>query len=169
MAAYPKPEQFEDMVFGNRLAVLSGDFLLANACTGLAQLHNTEVVDMISKVIADMMEGEMMSCCIRATEDLTLNCWKDLVFKCKGSLLASSCKAALKLVSHSEKVILLGLNTSINIIFILISVLGAYLISVFLGWALIKLSPFLVAHFHVYFPSTCPYSTKQRRKTFITL
>ena len=110
MAAYPKPEQFEDMVFGNRLAVLSGDFLLANACTGLAQLHNTEVVDMISKVIADMMEGEMMSCCIRAIEDLTLDCWKDLVFKCKGSLLASSCKAALKLVSHSEKVILLRLK-----------------------------------------------------------
>lgn len=33
----------KDMEFGNKMAVLSGDFLLANACTGLAQLNNTEV------------------------------------------------------------------------------------------------------------------------------
>lgn len=33
----------KDMRFGNKMAVLSGDFLLANACTGLAQLDNTKV------------------------------------------------------------------------------------------------------------------------------
>lgn len=33
----------KDMEFGNKMAVLSGDFLLANACTGLAQLNNTKV------------------------------------------------------------------------------------------------------------------------------
>lgn len=33
----------KDMEFGNKIAVLSGDFLLANACTGLAQLNNTKV------------------------------------------------------------------------------------------------------------------------------
>lgn len=33
----------KDMQFGNKMAVLSGDFLLAYACTGLAQLDNTEV------------------------------------------------------------------------------------------------------------------------------
>ena len=32
-----------DMEFGNKMAVLSGDFLLASACTGLAELGNTEV------------------------------------------------------------------------------------------------------------------------------
>ena len=32
-----------DMEFGNKMAVLSGDFLLASACTGLADLGNTEV------------------------------------------------------------------------------------------------------------------------------
>ncbi|XP_029569081.1 decaprenyl-diphosphate synthase subunit 2-like [Salmo trutta] len=29
----------KDMQFGNKMSVLSGDFLLANACTGLAQLN----------------------------------------------------------------------------------------------------------------------------------
>lgn len=33
----------KDMQFGNKMAVLSGDFLLANACTSLAQLQNTKV------------------------------------------------------------------------------------------------------------------------------
>ena len=33
----------QDMAFGNKMAVLSGDFLLANASTGLAELYNTEV------------------------------------------------------------------------------------------------------------------------------
>lgn len=33
----------KDMQFGNKMAVLSGDFLLANACTGLAALDNTKV------------------------------------------------------------------------------------------------------------------------------
>ena len=33
----------EDMAFGNKMAVLSGDFLLANASTALAQLYNTTV------------------------------------------------------------------------------------------------------------------------------
>lgn len=38
----------KDMQFGNKMAVLSGDFLLANACTGLAQLDNTKVASSLS-------------------------------------------------------------------------------------------------------------------------
>lgn len=33
----------QDMEFGNKIAILSGDYLLANACTGLATLRNTKV------------------------------------------------------------------------------------------------------------------------------
>ena len=33
----------QDMEFGNKIAILSGDYLLANACTGLATLRNTMV------------------------------------------------------------------------------------------------------------------------------
>ena len=32
-----------DMEFGNKIAVLSGDFLLANACMNLAKLENEKV------------------------------------------------------------------------------------------------------------------------------
>ena len=34
---------YSDMEFGNKIAVLSGDFLLTSAITGLAELNNTQV------------------------------------------------------------------------------------------------------------------------------
>ena len=35
---------YKDMEYGNKIAILSGDFLLANASTGLAELNNTKVM-----------------------------------------------------------------------------------------------------------------------------
>ncbi len=43
----------KDMQFGNKMAVLSGDFLLANACTGLAQLNDTKVLNECCKKSPD--------------------------------------------------------------------------------------------------------------------
>ena len=93
----------DDMEFGNKMAVLSGDFLLANACTGLAELKDTEVVQMISEVIGHLMEGEFLKITFNA-DNLNLEFWSELSFKCKGSLMANSCKAALKIVGHSAEV-----------------------------------------------------------------
>jgi len=45
--------------YGNRLAVLSGDFLFAQSSWYLAQLGDLEVIKLISKVIADFADGEI--------------------------------------------------------------------------------------------------------------
>jgi len=42
-AAVQTNSNTDDFEFGNKMAVLSGDFLLANASTGLAALNNTKV------------------------------------------------------------------------------------------------------------------------------
>ena len=42
-ALRPLDGPLADMEFGNKMAVLSGDFLLANASSGLASLHSTKV------------------------------------------------------------------------------------------------------------------------------
>ena len=39
------------------MAVLAGDFLLANACTGLARLGSTRVVQLIANAISHLMEA----------------------------------------------------------------------------------------------------------------
>ncbi|KAJ7750187.1 terpenoid synthase [Mycena metata] len=46
--------------FGNKLAVLGGDFLLGRASTALSRLGDPEVVELIASVIANLVEGEIL-------------------------------------------------------------------------------------------------------------
>ncbi|PVV00380.1 hypothetical protein BB560_005243 [Smittium megazygosporum] len=45
-------------VFGNKIAVLAGDFLLARASISLARLRVPEVVELLATAIMDLVEGE---------------------------------------------------------------------------------------------------------------
>ena len=46
--------------FGNKLAVLGGDFLLGRASAALSRLGDVEVVELIASVIANLVEGEIL-------------------------------------------------------------------------------------------------------------
>ncbi|THH19376.1 hypothetical protein EW146_g1786 [Bondarzewia mesenterica] len=46
--------------FGNKLAVLGGDFLLGRASAALSRLGDHEVVELIASVIANLVEGEIL-------------------------------------------------------------------------------------------------------------
>ncbi|XP_070568879.1 all trans-polyprenyl-diphosphate synthase PDSS2-like [Ptychodera flava] len=97
----------KDMEFGNKMAVLSGDFLLANASTGLAQLQNTKVVEIVSSAIRDMMEAEFTSYSTNLKDSLDrkldLSDWHEWAFLSSSSLIAKSCQAALNLAKHSPE------------------------------------------------------------------
>ncbi|NXY07498.1 DLP1 synthase, partial [Pteruthius melanotis] len=99
----------KDMQFGNKMAVLSGDFLLANACTSLAQLQNTKVVELISSAIGDLVQGiyyenskSSEENCL--TDDIGMSRWKEQVFLSHSALLAKSCQAAMELAKHSAEI-----------------------------------------------------------------
>ena len=47
-------------MFGNKMAILGGDFLLAKASVSLARLRNLEVVEIMSGVIEHLVRGEVM-------------------------------------------------------------------------------------------------------------
>ena len=49
-------EDLLQLEYGNKIAILGGDYLLANACTGLADLRNTYIVEMISIAIAEFTQ-----------------------------------------------------------------------------------------------------------------
>lgn len=98
----------KDMQFGNKMAVLSGDFLLANACTGLAQLNNTKVVEMISSAIGDLVQGLYYENHSIPEENLLAGvvdvaAWEEQTFLSHGALLAKSCQAAMELVQHEKE------------------------------------------------------------------
>ena len=46
--------------FGNKFSVLAGDFLLGRASAALSRLGEMEVVELISSVIANLVEGEIL-------------------------------------------------------------------------------------------------------------
>jgi geranyl diphosphate synthase len=45
---------------GNKTAILAGDFLLARASVTLAALKNTQVVELMSQVLENLVTGEIM-------------------------------------------------------------------------------------------------------------
>uniref|UniRef100_A0A3B3W0Q8 Prenyl (decaprenyl) diphosphate synthase, subunit 2 n=1 Tax=Poecilia latipinna TaxID=48699 RepID=A0A3B3W0Q8_9TELE len=101
----------KDMEFGNKMAVLSGDFLLANACTGLAELNDTKVVELISSAIADLVQGIYYENYYNVEDGLgdglgdgvDTTPWEDQAFLSHGALLAKSCQAAMKLAKHDRE------------------------------------------------------------------
>ncbi|KAJ8939020.1 hypothetical protein NQ314_011273 [Rhamnusium bicolor] len=49
-----------DMMFGNKIALLSGDYLLSNSCVELANLKNQELVELMSSAVRDLAEAEFV-------------------------------------------------------------------------------------------------------------
>ncbi|KTW27712.1 hypothetical protein T552_02152 [Pneumocystis carinii B80] len=88
-------------VFGNKMAVLAGDFLLGRASLALARLRNAEVIELLATVIANLVEGEIMQLKgIMDKEDNEYFHFRDILSKYlkktylkTASLIAKSCRA----------------------------------------------------------------------------
>jgi len=95
-------------VFGNKLAVLAGDFLLARASVCLARLRNIPVVELMSTVIEHLVKGEVMQMktALRA-EAATMAAFHMYLRKSyykTGSLMANSCKSIALLGCYPDAV-----------------------------------------------------------------
>lgn len=114
-----------DLQFGNRLATLSGDFLLASASTGLADLGNTHVVEWMSAAIGDLVQAEFLPLAlaadrlegrcgrsgpvaprqlVEAARGLGPGDWEDYVALSQGSLLSAALRSAMALAEGGEAV-----------------------------------------------------------------
>lgn len=60
MASTRRGKQSLNAVMGGKMSILAGDFLLARASVTLASLKNTDVIEVVSKVIEDLVTGEVM-------------------------------------------------------------------------------------------------------------
>ncbi|MBD2092071.1 solanesyl diphosphate synthase [Microcoleus sp. FACHB-1515] len=80
--------------FGNRVAVLAGDFLFAQSSWHLANLDNLAVVKLLSQVIMDLAEGEIRQSLIRFDSDLSIEDYLEKSYYKTASLMANSAKAA---------------------------------------------------------------------------
>lgn len=80
--------------FGNRIAVLAGDFLFAQSSWYLANLDNLDVVKLLSQVIMDLAEGEIQQGLSRFSSDLSIDAYLEKSYYKTASLIANSSKAA---------------------------------------------------------------------------
>ncbi|HAC62064.1 MAG TPA: solanesyl diphosphate synthase [Cyanothece sp. UBA12306] len=92
-------------LFDNRIAVLAGDFLFAQSSWYLANLDNLEVVKLLSEVIRDFAEGEILQGINRFDTSLNLEAYLEKSYYKTASLIANSAKAAAVLSDCSREVI----------------------------------------------------------------
>ncbi|MBD2055139.1 solanesyl diphosphate synthase [Oculatella sp. FACHB-28] len=80
--------------FGNRVAVLAGDFLFAQSSWYLANLDNLAVVKLLSEVIMDLAEGEILQGLSCFEANLSIEAYLEKSYYKTASLIANSAKAA---------------------------------------------------------------------------
>ena len=98
--------------FGNKMAVLAGDFLLGRASVALARLRDPEVTELLATVIANLVEGEFMQLKNTArdeanpvwTED-TITYYLQKTYLKSASLISKSCRAAAILGQSTPEVV----------------------------------------------------------------
>ncbi len=81
-------------LFGNRIAVLAGDFLFAQSSWYLANLDSLEVVKLLSEVIMDLAAGEIQQGLNRFDTSTSLDVYLQKSYYKTASLIANSSKAA---------------------------------------------------------------------------
>ncbi|PVI00537.1 decaprenyl-diphosphate synthase subunit 1 [Periconia macrospinosa] len=98
--------------FGNKMAVLAGDFLLGRASVALARLRDPEVTELLATVIANLVEGEFMQLKNTASDERnpvwtenTLTYYLQKTYLKSASLISKSCRAAAILGGSSPEVV----------------------------------------------------------------
>ncbi|MGK7938095.1 MAG: solanesyl diphosphate synthase [Xenococcaceae cyanobacterium] len=99
-----RQEPTVNSLFGNKIAVLAGDFLFAQSSWYLANLDHLEVVKLLSEVIRDFAEGEILQALNRFDTSLSIETYLKKNYYKTASLLANSVKAAALLSGVSTEI-----------------------------------------------------------------
>lgn len=88
-------------LFGNKVAILAGDFLLARASVSLAALRNSEVIALMSQVLEHLVAGEILQMTTSPDDALSMDHYLRKTFFKTASLMANSCKSVAVLAGCS--------------------------------------------------------------------
>ncbi|MES1922426.1 hypothetical protein MHBO_003937, partial [Bonamia ostreae] len=93
--------------YGNKVAILGGDYFLAKASISLAILGDNEVIKLISSSIEDLVNGELIRIEIGDGFDLetVLNTYCHKNFLKTASLIANSCKSVAVLKGCDDETV----------------------------------------------------------------
>lgn len=99
-----------NIAFGNKMAILAGDFLLGRASVAIARLRNAEVIELLSTTIANLVEGEFMQLknTVRDTPEANRESFEYYLHKTylkTASLMSKSCRATAVLAGVQDDVV----------------------------------------------------------------
>lgn len=107
-----RAEASANIAFGNKMAVLAGDFLLGRASVALARLRDPEVTELLATVIANLVEGEFMQLKNTALDEKqpvwteeTLSYYLQKTYLKSASLISKSCRAAALLGQSAPEIV----------------------------------------------------------------
>lgn len=108
--------------FGNKMAVLAGDFLLGRASVALARLRDPEVTELMGTVIANLVEGEFMQLKNTAQDEKnpafteeTIPYYLQKTYLKTASLISKSCRSTAVLSGSAPEVIEAAYNYGRNL------------------------------------------------------
>ncbi|XP_057727986.1 solanesyl-diphosphate synthase 1, mitochondrial-like [Arachis stenosperma] len=104
-----------NIVMGNKLAVLTGNFLLSRAVVALASLQNTEVVSLVARAIDDLVTGEIMQMSTTADQRYSMEYYMQKTYYKTASLISNSCKAVAVLAGQTAEVAMLAFDYGKNL------------------------------------------------------
>lgn len=83
-----------NILFGQRKAILAGDYILSRAARILAQIGNEDVVHLLAQSLVDLVQGEFMQLSDTQDESGRFSHYLQKTFNKTASLTAYTCKAA---------------------------------------------------------------------------
>ncbi|KAL6097638.1 pdss1 [Pungitius sinensis] len=91
-------------VWGEKKAILAGDFILSTASMAMARIGDNTVVKVMSQIMEDLVRGEFMQLGSKENENERFKHYLEKTFKKTASLIANSCKAVCVQVNSDPKV-----------------------------------------------------------------
>ncbi|CAD6338671.1 unnamed protein product [Miscanthus lutarioriparius] len=104
-----------NLIMGNKLSVLAGDFLLSRACVALAALGNTEVVSLMATAVEHLVTGETMQISTSREQRRSMEYYLQKTYYKTASLISNSCKAVAILAGHTAEVSMLAYEYGRNL------------------------------------------------------
>ncbi|XP_071724072.1 solanesyl diphosphate synthase 3, chloroplastic/mitochondrial-like [Rutidosis leptorrhynchoides] len=104
-----------NIVMGNKLSVLAGDFLLSRACVALASLKNTEVVSLMATAVEHLVTGETMQLTTSSEKRCGMEYYMQKTYYKTASLISNSCKSIALLAGQSAEVAMLAFEYGKNL------------------------------------------------------
>ncbi|CAA2967758.1 solanesyl diphosphate synthase 3, chloroplastic mitochondrial isoform X1 [Olea europaea subsp. europaea] len=104
-----------NFVMGNKIAVLTGDFLLSRACLALASLKNTEVVTLMATAVQHLVNGETMQMTTKVDQHYNMEYYMQKTYYKTASLISNSCKAIALLAGQTAEVSILAYEYGKNL------------------------------------------------------